>query len=281
MNFKTRLSYNNRVLFVYSNGEVKQTPFTEVSFFGDNYILAKSETDTFYSILDLDGNEKDDKLKVVHRFLNGLLLTYKPYRKSYNSSDSFEYFINYNVYSVLNYATGKRYTAGIIQSDEVKEETEIDVIHTKCVKTVIRYFLNKPLYCFKDFIFSEILDNQFILTGSMLMANPLQIPAGIEGYPDFDMYKTRKIWSVVDIFGQKAHTLETDIILSTKSRITFKEAELELMGVMTMPEKPEKETCEENAIYKDLNTEYNTYRNWKKKNKWQLMISNVLSFARN
>lgn len=280
MNFKTRLSYNNRVLFVYENGDVKQTPFTEVSFFGDNYILAKCETDTFYNILDLDGNEKENAPKIVHRFQNGLLLTYKAFRKSYHSSDSFEYFINYNVYSVLNYDTGKQYTAGIIQSDEIKEATEIDVIHNKCIKTVIRYFLNKPLYCFKDFVFSEILDNQYLMTGSPLMANPLQISPGIEGYPDFDTYKTRKIWAVVDIFSQKEHTTETDNIAVTNSRLTFKEAEFNLMEVMTMPERPEKELCDE-AVYEDLNTEYNIYRSWKKKNRWQLMLNNVLSFTRN
>ena len=280
MNFKTRLSYNNRVLFVYENGDVRQTPFTEVSFFGDNYILAKSETDTFYTILDLNGNVKENSPKIVHRFQNGLLLTYKSFKKSYQSSDSFEYFINYNVYSVLNCDTGKQYIAGIIQSDEIKEETEIDVIHTKSIKTVIRYFLNKPLYCFKDFIFSEILDNQYLMTGSILMANPLQISPGIEGYPDFDTYKTRKIWSVVDILSQKMHTTETDIIASTKSRLTFKESEFNLMQIITMPERPEKELCDE-AVYEDLNAEYNIYKNWKKKNRWQLMLNNVMSFARN
>ena len=281
MNFKTRLSYNNRVMFVYENGEVRQTPFTEVSYFGDNYILAKSETDTFYSILDLDGNVSDNGIKIVHRFQNGLLLTYKAFNKSYSSSDSFEYSINYNVYSVLNYATKKQYMAGIIQSDEIKEETEIDVLHTKCIKTVIRYFLNKPLYCFKDFIFSEIMDNQYIISGSTLMANPLQIPAAIVGYPDFDVYKSRNVWSLVNILDQKDHTIETDIARSTKNGLTFKEAELNLMEVMTMPERPEKEDFKENTIYKDLNTEYNIYRNWKKRNKWQLMINNVLSFGRN
>jgi len=53
------------------------------------------------------------------------------------------------------------------------------------------------------------------------------------------------------------------------------------MEVMTMPERPEKEDFKENLIYKDLNTEYNIYKSWKKINKWQLMINNVLSFARN
>lgn len=280
MNFKTRLSYNNRVLFVYENGDVRQTPFTEVSYFGDNYILAKSETDTFYNILDLDGNHKDIEFKVVHRFLNGLLLIYKAHNKSYSSSDNFEYFINYNVYSILNYATGKQYVTGIIQSDEIKNETEIDIVHSKPVKTVLRYFLNKPLYCFKDFIFSEILDNQYIVTGSLLMANPLQVNRGLEGYPDFDSYKSRKIWVLVDIFRQKAHTAETDIIATTNIGLTFKEAELELMAVMTMPERPEKEVCGA-AMYDDLNTEYNTYRNWKKKNRWQAILNNVMSFSRN
>ncbi len=280
MNFKTRLSYNNRVLFVYENGEVRQTPFTEVSFFGDGYILAKSETDTFFSLLDLDGNEKEGAPKVVHRFQNGLLLIYKAFKKSYQSSDSFEYLINYNVYSVLNYDTGKQYTAGIIQSDEIKSETEISVIHTKCVKTVIRYFLNKPLYCFKDFVFSEILDNQYVLTGSILLANPLHIAPGIEGYPDFDTYKNRKVWSVVDIFSQVVHTIQTDVAATTKYGLTFKDAELYLMEVMTMPERPEKVEHNE-AIFNDLNLEYNIYRDWRNKNKWHRMLNNVLSFVRN
>ena len=280
MNFKTRLSYNNRVLFVYDNGEVKHTPFTEVSYFGDSYIMAKRETDTFYTMLDLDGNEQDDLLKIIHRFQNGLLLIYKSYKKSYRSSDSYEYFINYNVYSVFNYDTGKQYTAGIVQSDEIKDDTEIDDIHTKSTKVIIKYFLNKPLYCFKDFIFSEILDSQYIVTASLLLANPLQIHTLVEGHPDFDTYKARKIWSVVDMLSQVAHTIETDNSATTNNGLTFKDAELYLMEVMTMPERPEKDAYAE-AVYLDLNTEYNTYKNWKKKNRWHRMLNSVMSFARN
>ncbi|MDV6170364.1 hypothetical protein R1T16_18155 [Flavobacterium sp. DG1-102-2] len=280
MNFKTRLSYNNRVIFVYKNGETKQTPFTEVSFFGDNYILAKSETNTFYTVLDLNGDQNDEH-DIVHRFQNGLLLVYKPFAKKYKSSDNVEYSINYNVYSILNYDTGKQYIIGIIQSDEIKQEEEISIFGSKYSKTIIMHFLNKPLYCFKDFIFSEILDNQFVVTGSPLMANPLQIAPGIEGYPDFDSYKDRKVWSVVDVFTQKSHAEQTDIINSTYSGLTFKETELKLMDVITMPELPETEVSLNGALYKDLKTQYNIFKSWKKKNKWQLMINNVLSFKRN
>jgi len=281
MNFKTRLSYDNRIMFVYENGDIRHTPFTEINFFGDNYILAKSELDTFYTVLDLNGNEYDKQLKIIHRFQNGLLLNYKAYKKNYTSSDNSNYFVNYNTYNILNLVTGKHYTAGIVQSDEITDTISLDVVQKKYRKTIICDFLNKPVHCFKEFIFSEILDNQYIITGNILMANPLNTNSSIEGYPDFDSYAAKKIWSVVDIFKQHKHDLETDISSTTIDRITFKEAELHLINHISLPDLPDKKDYQNHTVYKNVTNEYTLLRNWKKKNKWQLMIKNVLSFARN
>ena len=166
MNFRTRLSYNNRLLFVYKDGHVKQTRFVEVSYFGDNYVLAKCSDSIFYTLLDLDGNELSEETHVVHRFQNGLLLTYNFFEKKYKSSDGISYVINYNVYKALNFDTGKSFVVNVIQSDNLLNTDESDFLKNKHWKVTVKEFLNKPVYCFKDFVFSELLDNQYLIVAS-------------------------------------------------------------------------------------------------------------------
>lgn len=281
MNFKTRLSYNNRISFVYRNGEVNQTPFTEVIFSGDDYILAKSDSDIFYSVLDLDGNLTKDDLKVIHRFQNGLLLTYKPFRKTYSSSDGFGYNINYNVFSIFNFSFLKSSTVAIIQADEIIEESNTEIFNAKCYKTVLCNFLNKPVYSFRDFIFSEILDNQYIITGNSLFANKVNIDKASNGFFDFDIYKSKKIWSVVNIFEQVSHTMETDIAGTTVTGLSFKDAEINLTNRLSIPKLPNKEDCMDFKIYTDLKNESVMYKTLKKKNKLHAMIKSVLSISIN
>lgn len=281
MNFKTRLSCNNRISFVYKNGEVKQTPFTEVIFSGDDYILAKSDSAIFYSVLDLDGNVTKDDLKVIHRFQNGLLLTYKPFQKTYSSSDGFGYHINYNVFSILNFSFLKSSTVAIIQADEIIEESVTEIFNAKCNKAVLCNFLNKPVYSFRDFIFSEILDNQYIITGNSLFANTIKIDKVPNGFLNFDIYKSRKIWSVVNIFKQVSHTIETDIVETTVTGLSFKDAEINLMNMLSIPKLPNKEDYKDGKIYADLKNESVMYKTWKKKNKLHAMIKNVLSISIN
>lgn len=276
MNFKTRLSYNNRILFVYDNGEIKQTAFVEVAYYGDNYILAKGAEDTFYSLLDLDGNMAAGH-NVVHRFQNGLLLTYNFFSKDYVSSDKCRYSINYNLYNVLNFATGKSFTVNIIQSDNLLRKPAQDSLQDRPSKTVIKHFLNKPVYQFRDLIFSEILDNQFMITGTILNIHPNMLKQG----NSFEMVQGRRIWSVVDVFEQKNLKEVTEHEGAVVANVTFNEAQAELSAIIGMPEEPFKEDFANIADFKDANAEFHMYTTWKKKNKWQSMFSNMLAFNNN
>ena len=95
MNFSTRKMQNNKMLFVYSNGQTRETEFTEVEYHGDSYVLAREKGSVFYTMLDLNGNEGEKKVYVIHRFKNGRLLTYNTFEKRYVPSDGKPYFINY------------------------------------------------------------------------------------------------------------------------------------------------------------------------------------------
>jgi hypothetical protein len=270
MNFRTRQSYNNRLVFVYPDGEVKQTEFIEVSFHGDDYVLAKNSDDIFYTILDLNGTEVKPGVNVVHRFQNGMLLTYSCFEKEYVSSDTYRYKVNYNVYSVLNHTTGKSTVLSVILSDNLLNVAEDEALRDKCRKTVVKDFLNKPVYRFKDLIFSEIIDYQYIITGTYVN---LSAP-GTHNF-DFNSYKNRNMWNVSDISIPVPYNNETDIE-AVVSKVSFKEAELALMDLLQMQAEPYNEDFTDTNIYKDAAAEYTMYSRWRKKNQWQMMFAKML-----
>lgn len=276
MNFKTRLSHNNRILFVYGNGEVKQTNFIEVTYFGDSYVIAKTADGIFSTLLDLDGNLINENLRVVHRFQNGLLLTYDFYAKEYVSSDKCRYSINYNVYSVFNADTRKAYTLNVIQSDNLLKTPTQSVIHNRPVVNAVKYFLKKPVYQFNDFIFTEIIDNQYVVTGTIL-----NVGLGGKQQNAFDFYYGRKIWSIVDLFAQKPYNFETEVKDTVISSVIFKDAEIILSELVTMPDEPYIEDYNSGATYNDASSEFHMYTKWKKKNRWQQMLSGILSSNHN
>lgn len=276
MNFKTRLSHNNRILFVYGSGEVRQTNFIEVSYFGDSYVIAKTADGIFSTLLDLDGNVINENLRVVHRFQNGLLLTYDFYAKEYISSDKCRYNINYNVYSVFNADTRKAYTVNVIQSDNLLKAPIQNVLHNRPVVTAIKYFLKKPVYQFKDFIFTDIIDNQHILTGTIL-----NIGTGNTQLNAFDHYYGRRIWSVVDIFAQTSYNGETELKNTCIASVIFKDAELVLSELVTMPDEPFIEDFTSGSTYNDAASEFRMYATWKKKSKWQQVLSGIFSLNHN
>ncbi|PZR10340.1 MAG: hypothetical protein DI539_21305 [Flavobacterium psychrophilum] len=276
MNFATKLSYRKRISFIYNNGETISTPFTEVLHQGDDYILAKREINGFYSVLDLNGIEKDVTLKVLHRFKNGFLLTYRPYSKSYKSSDGVKYFVNYNIYSILDYSAGKYYTIGILQADQIKDLAELKVTYNKDVRGSVTSF-NNPLYHLKDFIFSEIFDNQYILTAKPLMVNPMSLLSKT-GNTDLDIYYAKRIWAAVDIF-QKDYLTELAVAGTNTADVTFEEAETELMNNIDFPESPDEKLDIDRLTNKNPDIEFIPYKSLKKKNKWQKILSSVVSFV--
>jgi hypothetical protein len=271
MNFKTRQSFNNRLLFVYPSGEVKQTGFIEVAYHGDNYVLAKNSDDVFYSLLDLDGNEIKKDTHVVHRFQNGMLLTYSFFKKDYTSSDLIKYAVNYNMYSILNCETGKSSLIHIVQSDNLLSASS-EAISDKYRKTVIKDFLNKPLYRFGDFVFSEVFNFQHIIVGSYF-----ELPGSTIAPFSFDVYKNRRIWGVMDIAEVTAHTGQTDVNYRNLTKLTFKEAELNLADLVVAPEKPYQEDFSEISIYENVKAEFRMINSWKKRSKLDLMLSRMLS----
>jgi hypothetical protein len=258
-------------MFVCPNGEVKQTSFIEVSYHGDNYVLAKNSDDIFYAVLDLDGNEVDSTVKVVHRFQNGMLLTYNSFLKEYVSSDTYKYKVNYNTYSILNYGTGKSSVIGVVQSDSLLAIADDESLRSKCRKVAVKDFLNRPVYCFKDFVFSEIIDFNYVIVGTYFNLSPAKADARF----DFENYKNRKIWGIVDISNPQVLTDDTDVN-HLASGLTFKDAELQLMLMMHEPEKPYAEDFIQEKVYNDAEAEYTMYHNWRKKNRWQLLFSKVL-----
>lgn len=275
MNFRTRQSYNNRLAFVYPTGDVKQTRFIEVAYHGDNYILAKNSDDVFYSLLDLDGNEVEKDTYVVHRFQNGMLLTYSAFEKSYISSDHYKYAVNYNVYKTLNFETRKASVVHVVQSDSLLNISN-EAIQDKYRKVVVKDFLNKPIYCFGDFVFSEIFDFQYLIVGSYF-----NLTGSTIGSFSFNIHKDRKMWGVADINAITLFEGQTDVSYKNLSRLTFREAELNLATFVSEPEKPYVEDFAEVSVYENAAAEFNMLKSWKKKSTWGLRLSKMLSLANN
>lgn len=278
MNFKTRLSYNNKISFLYDNGEVKHTNYTEISFYGDSYILAKTSDAVFYTLLDLNGNLIDNSLHIVHRFQNGLLLTYDFHAKEYVSSDKCRYTVNYNVYNVYNADTRRSYNVSIIQSDNLLTKQSRKSLQSKPSKITIKHFLNKPIYKFDDLIFTEIFDNQYIIAGTILN---LVSTSDNNDRNVFDTYCNRKIWSVIDIFEQKEYDCETEIRRAYILNVAFEDANMALSTLVLMPEEPVAEDYPCGELFNDASSEFHMYLTWKKKSRWHQMISGLLSINNN
>lgn len=225
MNFTTKKMHNNKMLFVYENGQAKETDFTEVKYFGDNYILAKETGSVFYTMLDLNGNETEKKMLVVHRFTNGMLLTYNAYEKRYISSDGQAYVINYNVYKVVNTETRKSYTINVVQTDSLISSGEY-VAEAYRVLPLEKKYLNKNMFCFNELIFSDIIDNKFVLTAGIIPAPGKNIAKF-----DFNKYIDRKVWGVADVDSLLSFNGHSDITVARKG-ITFNDAEKQLFAVI-------------------------------------------------
>lgn len=277
MKFRTRMSYNNRLLFVYDEmGNVRQTKFVEVSYHGDNYVLAKTAESPFYTVLDVEGNEIQDDINVVHRFNSGLLLTYSTYSKDYLSSDGYKYAVNYNVYQVYNYDTGKFNHLHTMQSENLLEKHEDGALKNKVAKIAVKDFLNRPIYRFNDFVFSEVLDGRFLIAGTLIS---LSGKSGLAKSFDFELYSGKKMWGVIDIFAKGQFT-PAEVACTSAIRLTFKEAEFKLSGLLDVCE-PHAEDFSEKSVYNDVSAEFNLYNKWKKKSKWQLAFSAMFAFANN
>ncbi|WP_297334477.1 hypothetical protein, partial [Flavobacterium sp.] len=275
MNFKTNKSANNRIVFVDKYDRSIETNFVDVSYNQDNYVLAKRDNSPFYAVLDLDGRETDGNLNVVHRFENGLLLTYKPFTKEYRSSDNYTYNVNYNVYAVYNYDTKQSGVIGIIQSDNVLEQKTAPAVHK------LKSFMGKVIYAFDNFIFSEIFGESLTITASHFNFAAM-LSAGKTG-GIFDMYASKKIWNVADltlctefdnetgldnllinnrIFKEVEYTLYTLVSYAGQNEIT-KEAE----HVSEQPVAKKSEKVVSHSVTQSQNV---------RKNKWQMLFGGVV-----
>lgn len=225
MNFSTKTLQNNKLLFTYKNGQTRETDFTEVQYYGDSYVLARVKGSVFYTLLDLNGNEAEKKILVVHRFSNGMLLTYSTFEKRYVPSDGQVYVINYNVYKVLNAETRKSYTINVVQSDSLLSSNGYVAEAYKVVPLQKRY-LNKEVFCFNELIFSDMIEDRFVLTAGIIPTPG----KNIKGF-DFDRYAERKVWGVADITSVLSFNGETDVTIARRG-INFKDAEAQLFAVI-------------------------------------------------
>ncbi|MGV3459129.1 MAG: hypothetical protein ACO1N9_01615 [Flavobacterium sp.] len=225
MNFSTKKLQNNKMLFVYQNGQARETDFTEVEYRGDNYVLAREKGSVFYTMLDLNGNEGEKKTLVVHRFHNGMLLTYSTFEKRYVPSDGQVYVINYNVYKVLNAETRRSYTINVVQSESLLSSDGY-VAEAYKVAKLEKSYLGKEMFCFNELIFSDMIDDKFILSAGIIPAPGKHIAKF-----DFNRYTERKVWGVADITSLISFNGETDITIARKG-IAFKDAEAQLFAVI-------------------------------------------------
>lgn len=235
MNFRTTQSADNKIILVDRFGNKEETLYNNISYYGDNYVIAKQNDSIFYTILNLDGEVILQELNIIHRFNNGFLLTYSSFYKEYRSSDNFTYTVNYNKYAVYNHTTKTSRVISIIQSDRIADTT---ITNPLLKIETIEYFINKPIYSFNDFIFSEIIDDQYIITGDhfdlLSKKSKQQSKSSL-----FENYKGKKIWSILNVFDHKIQTedmtslSDDDTLLS---RCSFRDVEYSLFSLMTFNE---------------------------------------------
>ncbi len=283
MNFTTQMSSNNRLLLVDKLGETKETLFNDVSYFGDNYVLAKENENIFYTVLDLNGNIVDENLNAVHRFDNGLLLTYSSFIKNYKSSDGFSYAVNYNVYSIYNHDSRTSSVVSVIQSDPLSSVENRDILKVETVKN----FMNKTIYTFNDLIFSDMIDEQYMIIGSHFN---LAAKKSAKNYLNslFSTFQNKKMWSILNIFDTPTYNGETSIDYAMLSGRVFKEIEYTLYTLIEFPDTKitditfEKEKPQKIENLKSFNP-VKSMRNsiWKKKSKWQIMFTDLIDFSFN
>lgn len=270
MNFSTKKIQNNKLLFVYRNGQAKETDFTEVEYYGDSYVLARTKDSVFYTLLDLYGNKARKDAFVVHRFDNGMLLTYSTFEKRYVPSDGQAYVINYNVYKVYNADTHKSYTINVVQSDSLISTGGHHAEAYKVVKLEKKY-LNKNMFCFNELIFSEIIDDKFILSAGI-------IPAPGKNIRQFDInrYVERKIWGVSDITSLLSFNGESDLTVARKG-INFSDAEACLFAVI--------DKDQEFKFYEDYtateSVEQSSYTARIRKSRWNNLLNRLIDFSDN
>ncbi|KAF2516338.1 hypothetical protein E0W68_12470 [Flavobacterium salilacus subsp. salilacus] len=283
MNFTTQMSTNNRLLLVDKFGKTKETLFNDVSYFGDKYVLAKEDRSIFYTVLDLEGNAINESLNVIHRFDDGLLLTYSSFAKNYKSSDGFSYAVNYNVYSIYNHNTRTSSVVSVIQSDPLDKIENQGSLKVEKIKN----FMNKTIYTFNDLIFSEIIDEQYMVVASHF---DLAAKKSMKNYLNslFETFQNKRIWNILNIFEIPVYNGETNINALLSGRI-FKEIEYTLYTLIEFPDTNvanitfEKEKSQKAEKIKPYIPLVKSMRNsiWKKKSKWQMMFTDLIDFSFN
>lgn len=202
----------------------------------DSLHCSKSSTESISNNIasHVSENLNQTEFTIIHRFKNGMYLTCTPFRKQYRSSDHFTYNINYNVYSLYNSADKTSTVVNIIQSDTVTDNT---ITESSILVRKIGVFMDKPLYVFKDFIFSEIIDNNFIITGNHFSISK-DFNKGNNSTAVLNKYKSKKVWNLTNIndtliFKGQTCVSEENAILTCR---IFKEIEYTLYTLVSHPE---------------------------------------------
>lgn len=156
---------------------------------------------------------------VIHTFANGMVLTYEYFEKRYGANIGQPYFINYNVYKVLDVKSGKSYVVNVVQSERVEPATiKVQKLNEK--------FLNKDLYAFDNLIFSELVDDVYVLTAAVT-AMPGKRNAGI----NLENLASKKIWGVADVLASCPFNGQRDITVA-RPGTTLSDAAESLFGVL-------------------------------------------------
>lgn len=272
MNFKTKRSADNRLLFTDKYDRTFETEFVNVTYNNDSYVLAKKDNSPFYTLLDLDGREIDSKLNIIYRFSNGNLLTYNSFEKEYRSSDSFRYNVNYNVYSVYNPDTATSSVISIIQSDVVAQDAAV---------VPVREFMGKTILAFDNLIFSDIIDDKMVITATHFNLKAETAAKNLEGF------YTNKIWNIADLTLAAPFNGETsveDLLIASR---TFKEVEYTLYMMVSYPapqnnsHMPSVETENRSAESAGVSSIQNVNKTERRRLPWKMVFGGSLSFSFN
>lgn len=191
MNFKATRSESEFYCFHYLDGTSVQTNYSHISYYGDNYILAKRKFSNYFSLLDLEGNHIRPNLIVVFRFENGYLLTFEKWINERTSRDDVDLSTNLASYKIFDFSSGMSKTIISFQEMDMFRTAENNPFDWK----VIGEQFHKKIYYLDNFVFTDIFENNYSIIGDLKYKKSLDINLeAISLGQIFKNFHNDKIW---------------------------------------------------------------------------------------
>lgn len=193
MKFQASRSEYGFYCFHYLDGTTRETNFTHISYYEDDYVLAKRSFSNYFFLLDLEGNQIRPNLVVVFRFDNGYLLTHEKWINERTSRDDVDLSTNSASYKVLDFSSGMSKKIIEFQDWDMFRPAENNPFNWK----IIGEHFQRKVYFLDDFVFTDIFEDNFLIVGNLRYIKNFDI--NLQGHSLGQLFKKHhddKIWTL-------------------------------------------------------------------------------------